>query len=141
MAIRIRPAAELANKFRTRAQAAAPDYKVGVEQAGGDWETNAAASESNYDAGVQAAIGRKAFGKGVRASGAAHYVKRASGDGAVRYGPGIASGTERWTANTQPYLQALASMTLPPRGPRRSPANQQRANFVAAELGKMAENK
>ena len=141
MAIRIRPVGELAVKFRSRAQAAAPDYKIGVEQAGGDWESTAAASEPNYDAGVQAAIGRKAFGKGIRAAGAAHYVKRAGELGSTRYGPGITAGTDRWAANTQPFLQAISSMNLPPRGPRRSPQNQARANFVAAELGKMAETK
>ena len=141
MSIRIRPVGELALKFKQRAGAAASDYKIGVEGAGPDWETNAAASEPNYVAGVNAAIGRNAFGKGIRSAGAAHYVKRAAGDGVLRYPTGIASGTDRWAANTQPYLQALSAMTLPPKGPKRSPQNQQRANFVAAELGKMAESK
>lgn len=141
MGIRIRPVGELAIKFKNRAGAAGPEYKLGVEGAGADWESNTAASEPNYVAGVNAAMGRNAFSKGVRSSGAAHYVKRAAGDGALRYPTGIASGTERWAANTQPYLQALAAMTLPPPGPKRSPQNQARANFVAAELGKMAEQK
>lgn len=141
MAIRMRPIGELAKKFGDRARAAAPDYKIGVEAAGADWEQNTVAGEQNYVDGVNAAIGRKAFGKGVRASGAAHYVKRASDLGSVRYGPGIQAGTDRWATNFLPFAQALASMTLPPPGPKRSPQNQARANFVAAELGKMAEMK
>lgn len=136
-AIRIKDTGSLAKKFATRAAAASGDYKEGVAQAGGDWEQNAAASEGNYEQGVQESIGRKAFGKGIRTAGAAHYVKRASELGSVRYGPGVQAGTDRWAQNTGPYLQMIAGLTLPPKGPRRSPQNQQRANAVAMALGNM----
>jgi hypothetical protein len=138
-AIRIKDVSTLAKKFTTRAGAAAGDYKDGVAQAGGDWETNAKNSEGNYEQGVQAAIGRKAYGKGISSSGASKYTTRATQLGATRYGPGVAAGADDWAKNTQPYLQKLASLQLPPKGPRRSPANQARANMVATELGKMKE--
>lgn len=140
-AIRMKSAAELAGKYKTRAGAAAKDYTDGVSQAGGDWETNTANSEQNYEQGVQQAVARKAFGKGVRNSGAAHYVKRAVELGGTRYQPGVNAGADRWASNTAPYLQAIAGMNLPPKGPRRSPQNQQRANAVAQMLGAMKESR
>jgi len=141
MAIRIKDTGALANKFATRAGAAAGDYKDGVAAAGGDWETNAANSEGNYEAGVQEAIGAKRFAKGVRASGAAHYTKRATELGASRYPGGVQAGKDRWAQNTGPYLQMIAGLNLPPKGPRRSPQNMQRANAVALALGNMRTGK
>lgn len=140
-AIRIKDVGTLANKLATRAQAAVNDYTSGVQAAGGDWEQNTANSEGNFEAGVQDAIGRKAFGKGVRAAGAALYTKRATELGSTRYGPGVAAGKDRWAQNTGPYLQMLAGLNLPPKGPRRSPQNQQRANAVALALGNMRTGK
>jgi hypothetical protein len=138
-AIRIRDTASLAKKYTTRAGAAAGDYKDGVQGAGADWEANTKASEANYEQGVQAAIGRKAFGRGVGNAGGAKYTQRAVLLGSQRYGPGVNAGADDWAKNTQPYLQALSSMQLPPKGPRRSPANQQRASIVANTLGMMKE--
>lgn len=138
-AIRIRDTASLAKKYTTRAGAAAGDYKDGVQGAGADWEANTKASEGNYEQGVQAAIGRKAFGRGVGNAGGAKYTQRAVLLGSQRYGPGVAAGADDWAKNTQPYLQALSSMQLPPKGPRRSPANQQRAQMVASTLGMLKE--
>lgn len=140
MGIRIRGSAELAQKFKTRAAGAAADYKSGVEGAGQDWEQNAANAEGAYEQGVQESIGKKRFGKGIRKSGGAHYAKRASELGSARFAQGVAAGADRWAQNTAPYLQALAGMQLPPPGPRRSPQNAARANFVAQELGKLRDS-
>lgn len=134
-AIRIKPLDQLAAKFARNATAAAGDYKSGVEQAGGDWETNTAASEDNYQAGVGAAIARKSFGKGVRAAGASKYVERASKMGSARYGPGVQNAQGDWAKGFAPVAQVISSVNLPPKGPKRSPQNQQRANAMATALG------
>jgi len=134
-AIRIKPLDQLAAKFARNATAAAGDYKSGVEQAGGDWESNTAGSEDNYQAGVQAAIARKSFGKGVRAAGSAKYVDRASKMGSQRYGPGVQNAQQDWAKGFAPVAQVIASVNLPPKGPKRSPQNQQRANAMATALG------
>lgn len=141
MAITIKDVGTLATKFATRARAAAGDYKDGVAGAGQAWEAGATAAEQAYQDGVNEAIGRKAFGKGVRASGQAHYVKRATELGAQRYAGGIDAGKDRWAQNTAPVLQVIAGLTLPPKGSRRSPANMQRANMVATALGNWKANK
>lgn len=126
----------LAQKFVTRAGAAVGDYKAGVQAAGGDWETATKAAESSYEQGVQESIAQKRFGKGVSGAGG-KYQKNATELGATRYQPGVANAQGAWAAGVSPYLEKLKSLQLPPKGPRRSPQNQQRANMVALELGKL----
>lgn len=133
-AIRIRDAGSLAQKFAQRAAAAAPDYTSGVKDAGADWEANTKASEDNYAAGVTQAIGDKRFGKGVAAAGAAKYVNRAGTLGAQRYPSGVQASQGEWAQKTQPYLQVISSLNLPPRRPKGDPANAARAQAVAAAL-------
>ena len=140
-AIRIKDTGSLANKFATRAAAASTDYKDGVAQAGQDWQTNAAASADAYAQGVQEAIGDGRFARGIADAGAAKYVKRSTELGATRYAPGVNAGKDDWARNVTPFLDKLKSLTLPPRGPRRSPQNMARANMVASELGKLATGK
>jgi hypothetical protein len=134
-AIKIKDVGALAKKFVARSAQATPEYKSGVEQAGGDWETQTMANEANFEAGVQDAIGRKAFGKGVRKAGGAKYQKNASTLGATRYGPGVQNAEQAWATGTGPVLQLLAGLNLPPKGPRRSPQNMARSQMVAAALG------
>lgn len=141
MAMRIKDTASLAKKFATRAGAAANDYKEGVAQAGGDWEQNTKNAEANYEQGVTEAIGAKRFGRGVTNAGASKFVRRATELGSMRYGPGVQASQDEWAKNTQPYLDRLKSLDLPPKGPRRSPQNQQRAAAVALALGALKTGK
>lgn len=136
-AIKMRPIPDLATKYRTRAGAAQGDYQAGVQNAGADWEAGARAGEGNYEAGVQEAIGRKRYGRGVAAAGAAKYVKNAIDLGVQRYPQGVNQGTDAWARNFAPVAEKIKSLNLPPKGPKRSPQNQQRAAMVALELGKM----
>lgn len=137
MAIRIKDAGSLAKKFVQRAAAAGGDYKEGVTNAGGDWETQTRAAGENYAQGVQAAIAGKRFEKGVGNAGAAKYTTRAGTVGAQRYPQGVQLAEGAWAQGTQPYLQALASMNLPPRRPKGDPGNYARANAVAQQLRDM----
>jgi hypothetical protein len=132
MALKVADAATAAKKFATRGAAAAPDYKDGVANAGQDWLSRTAESEENYQAGVQEAISRGAFGKGVRQAGAEAYTKGATTKGAQRFASGIQGAANDWAAATQPFLDAARGATLTPRGPKGSPQNQQRASEMAA---------
>lgn len=132
--IRIKDTGALSKKFVQRASAAAADYKTGVEAAGTDWQARTAASGDNYTAGVQAAIGRKAFEKGVNEAGSAKYTTRAGTLGAQRYPSGVGAAEGDWAKGVQPYLDELKGMELPPRRPKGDPGNQARANAVATRL-------
>lgn len=132
--MRIRETAQLAQKFATRAAAAAGDYKTGVEASGQDWLNRTLEGEENYANGVNAAIAQKRFGKGVAAAGVQKFVQRASQMGSQRFAPGVQNAQGEWQKNTEPYLAELRGMNLPPRRPKGDPGNQARAAAVAQRL-------
>lgn len=132
--MKVKDVGSLGKKYATRAMAAGPDYTAGVQAAGQDWQTGAAASEASYEQGVTEAIGKKRFGKGIAAAGSAKYVDRATKLGSQRYGPGVQAAQGDWEKGFGPYAQTLNSLQLPPRAPKGSPANMQRAQVVASAL-------
>jgi hypothetical protein len=135
----IKDTATLAAKWSTRASNATTDYQSGAANAGPSWEAGAKASEQAWKDGVNGAVSRGAYGKGISASGGAHYQARIAEVGVTRFGPGVQaqSAKDQWAKKTQPYLDKLKSLQYPPKGARRSPQNQARANLVALELGKL----
>lgn len=130
----------IAQKFVTRAQAAAGDYKSGVQNAGGTWEQNTAASEATYEAGVQQSITNKKFAKGVAGKGG-KFQTNAVNLGSQRYGPGVANAASAYQAGMAPVLQVLQGLQLPAKGFRGSPQNQARANAVSQALAAWRMNK
>lgn len=125
----------LSKKFVTRASAAAPDYQAGVATAGQSWETAAGASEASYDAGVQAAIAAKRFGKGISGKGA-KYQQNATTLGVARYPQGVANAGNAWATGVTPFLNVLKGANIGPKGPRGSALNQQRSAAVQTLLNK-----
>ena len=138
--IPIKDTGSLAKKFVTRASAAQGDYKDGVTGAGGRMEAAAKAAEPNYEAGVTAAIARKAFGRGLNGAGA-KFEKNATTLGPQRFAQGVQNAGDAWGSGVQPYLDRLKSLDLPPKGPKRSPQNQQRSAAVQLALGALKEGK
>src|SRR5262249_35035117 len=134
MALRVKDTATARDKFTNRGAAAAGDYANGVKTAGQQWQQGAGAGAGNYAAGVQDAITRGAFAKGIQQSGSQRYQDRASTVGAQRFPQGIRDAGPTWEANTAPYLQTLASLNLPPRRPKGDPANFQRVQVVGDAL-------
>jgi len=61
-------------------------------------------------------------------------VQRATTLGAQRYPTGVGAAEAEWAKNTEPSLQVLRSLSLPPRRPKGDPGNQARANAVAMAL-------
>lgn len=136
MAIKVKDATAAAAKFVTRAQAAAGDYQKGVQAAGDQWQANATAAADSFAAGVQDAITRGAFSKGIARAGSAKFVANASGKGAQRYPQGVATAGPAWLEKTAPSLATLASLTLPPRRPKGDPGNMARVQAVTDALRK-----
>jgi len=133
MAITMKDTATIARKFASRAQAAAPEYKVGVD-ATTDWAGPTQAAGANYEQGVTAAIGRSAFQKGVAAAGTAKWKDKASTMGSVRYSQGVAVAEAAYSAGFDKYANVLKGVSLSPRGPKGSPQNFQRVADVGTAL-------
>jgi hypothetical protein len=134
MALRVRDAGASAKKFADRAAAATPDYKAGIAGAGNAWQANTTASTDNYNAGVQGAISRNAFAKGVTKAGGGYWESRASTLGANRFADGVRAGQSNYSDGVAPYLDTLSKLNLPARGPKGDPRNLQRAADVATAL-------
>lgn len=116
MPIQIKDAATVAAKWVKRASAAGADYTAGVNNPRTDQSAAAAAAEPVWAAAVADAASRGAFGKGVRAAGTAKWQSAASTIGAQRYPQGVQAGQGAYATKEAPFLQALSSLTLPPRG-------------------------
>lgn len=134
MAIKTKPIADVAQKWSNRASAAAPDYQKGITAPGKDWATETKASEQAYGAGVQDAIGRNAFGKGVSRAGSEKWQRKSLAVGPARYGQGVQAATQDFSADFGPYLDAMGRISLPPRGKRGDPANIERVRTIATAL-------
>jgi hypothetical protein len=134
MAIKTKSIADVSTKWANRASAAAPDYQKGIAAPGKDWSNEAKQAESAYNAGVQDAIGRSAFGKGVAKAGTEKWQRKALAVGPARYGQGVTAGTPDYNAAEGPYLDALGRIQLPTRGKRGDPANIERVRTIATAL-------
>jgi len=121
-------------KWTRKASAATQDYTDGIKDPRTPWAAATAASAANQAAGVQAAIARKAFEKGVAKAGDSKWSRKAAGVGASRFSQGVQAGSDDYAAGVAPYLQVIESTTLPPRGPKGDPRNLQRVAAIANAL-------
>lgn len=134
MGIKLKPIADIATKFVRRASAAGPDYEAGIRAPKADWATEAKAAEAAFEAGIQDAVSRKAFGKGVSKAGSEKWSRKALAVGPARFGPGVAAALQDYTTEFSPYRDALERVALPARGRRGDPANIERVRTIATAL-------
>ena len=132
--MQVKNLSDTASKWARRAGSASQEYSEGVSNPRRSWEQATKASEKNYEAGVNAAIGRKAFGKGVGEAGDAKWQQRSQELGSARFSSGVQASEGAYNEGFAPYLQTLQSITLPPRGSKGSPENLNRVAAVANAL-------
>ena len=107
-----------AAKWANRSSAAQGEYKKGVQSPRRSWSSAAAASETNFEAGIAAAISRKAYGKGVSEAGDGAWTKGANEKGASRFSQGVLGAQNEYQKGFSPYADVLRSLSLTPRGPK-----------------------
>ena len=134
MALKLKPISDIVTKWARRSGASGPDYDAGVRNPKQDWGGATAASEAAYEAGVSAAIGRKAFGKGVREAGSEKWSRKTLAVGPSRYPTGVAAATGDFATGFGPYRDALERITLPTKGMKGDPANLERVRAIADAL-------
>lgn len=121
-------------KFVERASAASGDYVSGAQQTSKDQSAAAIAAAPNYAAGVQAAITRGAYAKGLQKSGKAGWLKGVTEKGANRFAEGVSSGAAKYAQNSGVYDSARGAATSLPRGPKGSEQNFARSKAVGQAL-------
>ena len=134
MGITLRPIEQLADKFAKRAQAAAPEYTAGVSNPRKDQSAEAIAAAPAYIQGVQEAIARGGFEKGLRKAGTAKWQEKSKTLGAQRYPQGVAGAKGDWQTGFGPYASTLSALALPTKGSRGSSGNLERVRAVADAL-------
>src|SRR5574341_2468240 len=132
MPIRIKPAAQTKEKYKTRGQGAVPAYKEGVANPRKDQEQATLAANDTYVAAMNESLSEGRFEKGVAGSGAKGKANAAS-KGGDRLAGGIAAGADEWAKNTQPILDAMAAVPDLPRGVKGSEQNFQRQRAFARQ--------
>jgi len=121
-------------KWKRQSAAAVPEYEAGIKDPRTDWAQATIAAESNYESGVNAAIARKAFGKGVSRAGTDAWRIGALTKGKARWAQGIALSGNKYAEGFAPYRTVLEGLTLSPRGPKGSPENITRVSEVTEAL-------
>lgn len=108
----------------------AADYQAGIENPRRSWASATVNAEGSYEDGVRQAIGRKAFGKGVKKAGDAKWQRKSLTRGVANWGPGVADAEGDFNAGFAPYREAIAAVKLPPRYARRDPRNLARVKAI-----------
>jgi hypothetical protein len=132
---KIRALEMIGAKWARVAGASGASYEEGVKNPTGDYASGAIAANGSWKAGVVAAAGRDAFAAGVRRAGNEKWQRNAVLKGPARYGQGVMAAQPDYQAGFAVYHQVIASVQLPPRGPRRSPQNLQRVAAIVQALG------
>ena len=131
-------AANIANRFVQFAPSRFPRYQEGIRAPGNDWEKETKAAEGNYEAGVKAAMGRKAFGKGVTKCGTAkQQAKTVQNEN--RWVEGIEGAESTMASAMSGVVAVLQATTLPPAFPKGDPRNYERVKTVGTALRKAKE--
>lgn len=133
----MKTAQQASQKFVERAGAASQDYVSGAESSNKDQAAAAIAAKANYAAGVQAAITRGAYEKGLQQSGKSGWLNGVRTKGQNRFAEGVAAGAVKYATNSGKYDSARSAADSLPRGPKGSEANYARAKAVGQALRKM----
>lgn len=108
-------------------------YKEGVERST-TWEEKTGDAESRYESGVSDAIGRKAFGKGVRRTGLSGWKEGATKKGVPRWGPGVRIAEDKYREGFAPFRDEIAAVVPPERYAKGDPRNLDRVAAYANAL-------
>lgn len=132
----IKSLSAIAEKFARVTPQRAADFVEGVSTTPVDWAGVTAAAGPSYAAGVQAAITRKGFEKGVKEAGTEKWRSKTVDIGGARWGPGIQAAVGDYAAGFAPYVAVLEKLTLPPRYPTGDPRNYARVQAIGEALFK-----
>ena len=130
----IKPLDKISKKWVRVSGQSQESYREGIDSTTKDWADATAGAETNYEAGVNAAIAQKRFGKGVRAAGTAKWKQNALAKGPARFAEGVRLAENAYRTGFEPYRQVIENTTLPDRLPKGDPGNIERVRVMAEAL-------
>ncbi len=130
----IKSISAIAKKWSDVTPGRAQHYAEGVANPRTPWEAATVAAEEAQHAGVTAAIAERRFVAGVTRAGNTKWSRGCLTKGVIRWGPGVRLARSDYEEGFKPYRDEIASIELPPRGPRGDPANIERVRIIAERL-------
>ena len=124
----------IGSKWTVRTQAAAPDYKRGVEATKKDWAANTSAAVDSYNSGIAAAQSARRWETGVQSAGTPKWRANTLAKGPERFAQGVRLSVDNYVKGFRPYADVIASTSLPARGARGSPQNYDRSRIMGETL-------
>jgi len=130
MAVTVKGGDIAAKKYAENAGRAADSYAEGAKNGAASWASNTAAAAPTFKQAIQASGIDERFRRGVAKAGAGKFAAKIEAVGKDRYAPGVAAGAADYRSGVDPYLQAMAGLTLAPRKPRGDPSNLKRVEQI-----------
>lgn len=121
----------IAGKYTSVTPGRASFYAEGVQSPKADWETMTKAAAGNWATGVQAAIGKQMFSKGVTAAGTGKWQRKAMSVGVDRWGAGVSAAGDDYKNGFSKYHGVLSSLKTTARKETGNPSNYQ----IVAQIG------
>ena len=129
MAINVPTATEASNDWVQKAQASTAKYKSRVGSAGQRWQDAVSSSGQIWATEVQKAVANGRFESGV-AGKATEYQNMAATKGAQNFGGGVTAGQSKYANKIGKVLAVISGGSLPPPGPRNSPQQYARSQYI-----------
>jgi len=128
--IKIKPIDQIVSRWVEGVRGAGAAYQFGVQNPERDWAQSTAAASGSWFQGVQAAHQAGKFESRVRQSGTAHWMNRTLTKGVQMWPVAVAAAEGDYRVGYQPFRDAIANGTLPPRYGRRDPRNMARVDAI-----------
>ena len=130
----IKSSAEIAGKWGRVTPQRSQDYQAGVTSPKNSWQEKTSAAEPSWIQGTSEAASRGSFGRGVVKAGDAKWKRKTLDLGVQRWPDGVRKSEADFQTGFNPYRDVIQNTTLPPRGPKGSPTNNERARIMAQVL-------
>jgi len=128
--IKIKPIDQIVNRWVEGVRGASAAYQFGVQNPERDWADATAAASAQWFQGVQNAHTAGRFEGRVRAAGTARWKNRTLTKGVQMWPVAVAAAEGDYRVGFQPFRDAIAAGTLPPRYTKRDPRNMQRVDAI-----------
>jgi hypothetical protein len=137
----MKSAAQSAEKYASRAAAAAGDYVSGAQSTTKDQAAAAIAAAGIYAQATQAAITDGRYAKGLQKSGKSKWLSGITAKGGGRFAEGVGAAGPTYATESARFDTARGAAASLPRGIKGSPANLQRVAAVVAAQIKVKQGK
>jgi hypothetical protein len=132
--MKIRSVEEVAAKYARVTPGRSTDYSDGVKAPKKDWKAETVNAKDAWASGVQEAIGRGGFEKGVSKAGTEKWQRKAIEVGSTRWGAGVTAAKDDYKTGFAPYQGVIASLELPAKGAKGDPRNFDRVVKIGTAL-------